>query len=260
MLTTIGNFLKENWVDLALIIVGLSALFIYWLQERRKVSEAASLIVMQVEELQKRMREIGTYIVDGRLNNTAFYESQPLYTTDYWDHYKHHFARSMDSFSFGLFDEFYSSAAAVLEQQQLMKNLQKNFFFCTQQMLMQMETNSIMQNLSLCSQNSVDPQRVIDAIMSTAPQTMENEQKAVVEDALKNLVQPNPFVDLNSFWKLYNQSKSSMHTVINQNGYTDYIPQQIKISLENALRYYSSIQIIECSGYRLLKKIAQRKF
>ena len=80
-------------------------------------------IVMQVEELQKRMREIGTYIVDGRLNNTAFYESQPLYTTDYWDQYKHQFTRRMDAFSFSTFDDFYNCAAAVLEQQQLMKIL-----------------------------------------------------------------------------------------------------------------------------------------
>ncbi len=51
--------------DIALIVVGGFALLIYWLQERRKISEAASLIVMQVEELQKRMREIKTYICDG---------------------------------------------------------------------------------------------------------------------------------------------------------------------------------------------------
>lgn len=58
--------------DIALTIVGGFALLIYWLQERRKISESASLIVMQVEELQKRMREIKTYICDGQLNATAF--------------------------------------------------------------------------------------------------------------------------------------------------------------------------------------------
>ena len=67
--------------DIALTIVGGFALLIYWLQERRKISESASLIVMQVEELQKRMREIKTYICDGQLNATAFYESQLLFKT-----------------------------------------------------------------------------------------------------------------------------------------------------------------------------------
>lgn len=57
--------------DIALIVVGGFALLIYWLQERRKISESASLIVMQVEELQKRMREIKTYICDGQLNATG---------------------------------------------------------------------------------------------------------------------------------------------------------------------------------------------
>lgn len=258
MVETIGTFFKENWIDIALIFVGLSALLIYWLQERRKVSEAASLIVMQVEDLQKRMREIGTYIVDGRLNDGAFYESQPLYKTDYWDQYKHHFTRRMDAFSFGLFDAFYN-CAAVLEQQQLMKNLQKNFFFATQQMLMQLETNSIMQNISLCSQNPIDPQQLINAIMSTAPQGMGEEQKTTIEGALKTLVPYNPNVNFDLFWNAYNKDKSNIRTIINQNAFTEYIPLQIKISLENALRQYSSIQIIGCTGYRKMKKLALRK-
>lgn len=52
MLETIRTFLAENWVDLALILVGLSALLIYWLQERRKVSEEAALIVSLENALQ----------------------------------------------------------------------------------------------------------------------------------------------------------------------------------------------------------------
>lgn len=58
----IGGFISINWLNILLVVVGASAFFIYWVQERRKVSEAASLIVMQVEDLQKRIREIGSYI------------------------------------------------------------------------------------------------------------------------------------------------------------------------------------------------------
>lgn len=260
MLETIRTFLAENWIDLALILVGLSALLIYWLQERRKVSEEAALIVMQVEELQKRMREISAFIVEGQLNESAFYESQPLYKTDYWDQYKHHFTRRMDAFSFSTFDEFYGCAAEILEQQQLMKNLQKNSFFCTQQMLMQMETNSIMQNLPLCSQNPINPQQLIKGIISTIPQDMKDEDKQAVEKAFQHLAITNPNFDLDLFWNVYNKTKGNIRNIINQNAFTKYIPMQIRISLENALRQYSSIQIIGCSGYRKMKRLARRKF
>ena len=65
-------FLGNHWVDLLLIFVGASALFIYYLQERKKVSEAASLISMQVEDLQTRISEIGTFIVEAFLH--AFFD------------------------------------------------------------------------------------------------------------------------------------------------------------------------------------------
>ena len=93
----IGEFIMENWIDILLVIVGASAFFIYWAQERRKVSEAASLIVMQIEDLQKRIRETSSYISEGALNDTAFYESQILFKTDYWNQYKHYFIRKLDS-------------------------------------------------------------------------------------------------------------------------------------------------------------------
>ena len=52
MWANIANFVSKNWIDILLVIVGASAFIIYWVQERRKISEAASLIVLQVEELQ----------------------------------------------------------------------------------------------------------------------------------------------------------------------------------------------------------------
>ena len=121
MWRNMGGFISTNWLDILLVIVGASAFFIYWAQERRKVSEAAALIVMQVEDLLKRIREIGSYISEGNLNDTAFYESQILFKTDYWNQYKHYFIRKLDSFSFNTFDEFYNCVAEILEQQEFTK-------------------------------------------------------------------------------------------------------------------------------------------
>ena len=158
----IGGFISKNWLNILLVVVGASAFFIYWVQERRKVSEAASLIVMQVEDLQKRIREIGSYISEGILNDTAFYESQILFKTDYWNQYKHYFIRKLDSFSFNTFDEFYNCATEIFEQQELMKNLQKNFFFYTQQTLMQMEGNAILHALNSSIPNSDDVNNAVE--------------------------------------------------------------------------------------------------
>lgn len=164
MRTNIAKFLSQNWVDILLVIVGASAFIIYWLQERRKISEAASLIVLQVEELQTSIAEIGSYISEGKLDDSAFYESQILFKTDYWDKHKHYFVRKMDLFSFKMFDDFYKCASEILEQQQLMKNLQKNSLFLTQQMLMQSETNYIVQILAIYAQNPVDVPNLFKAI------------------------------------------------------------------------------------------------
>ncbi|MDD6143011.1 MAG: hypothetical protein PUD16_05910 [bacterium] len=258
MLNTIWGFLKANWIDLLLIFVGASALLIYWLQERRKISDAASLIVTQVEELQKSIREIGSYIVDKKLNEGAFYESQTLYKTDYWNQYKHYFIKRIDAYSFNIFDEFYNCASEVLEQQQLMKNLQKNSFFLTQQMLMQMESQSITQTMAACVQSPTDSNFLIQAARNTIPQDMDPAQKAAIENFLQQFNPAKLGINYDLFWNTFNTYKGNLHSIINQQALTSYIPQQIRISLDNALQKYHSIPIIGCEGYRKLKKIASR--
>ena len=215
MWANIANFVSKNWIDILLVIVGASAFIIYWVQERRKISEAASLIVLQVEELQT---------------------------------------------SFRMFDEFYNCASEILEQQQLMKNLQKNSLFLTQQMLMQSETNYILQILAMCAQNPVDVPTLLKTIEGSLPADASDEQKTAFENLMKRMTASNQNIDPNTFWNTYNQSKANLHSVINQNALTHYIPVQIRITLENALKKYNAIQVIGCEGYRKLKKIANRKF
>lgn len=148
-----------------MILVGLVAGLIYWLQERKKISEAASLVITQIEDLQKRMREISSYITEGKLDDVSFYESQILYQTDYWDQYRHYWVRRLDASSLGTIDEFFRCAAEVKEQQELMKNLQKNFFFQKQQMILQLECNYICQDLQISNQTAVDKSALIEGLI-----------------------------------------------------------------------------------------------
>ena len=255
----IVEFLIDNWLNLLLVIVGASAFITYWLQGRQKISEAASLIVMQVEDLQKRMREIKTYISEGQLNGTAFYESQVLFKTDYWDKYKHYFIRRLDPFSFGTFDEFYSCASEVMEQQELMKSLQKNGFFLNQQTIMQMEANLLLNTLNSVNHLSVDNNKVIDGLMATYPGNITAEQKGAMENMLKQVSNASAVTDANLFFSLYNKDKTQILQAFNQDAFTRYTPEQIKISLQKALSQFDSIPIIGCKGYNKLKKMAERR-
>ena len=258
MIEAIKLFFKD-WGNLLLTIVGLSAICIYYIQERRKVSEAASLIVLQVNDLQKRLRDIQSYIVDGVLNDIAFYESQVIFTDNYWEKYKHYFVRKIDSTSFQLFDDFYNCASEVLEQQQLMKNLQKNSFFIIQSYLAQLEATYIQNGLQTCAANPTDTKILVQTLSQSIPQTLTPEQKASIENMLKQLGTPNANINFPAFWNLYRQNQANVQTVINQNGFTKYIPTQIRISLENALKKYASLHVLGSIGYKKLNKIASRK-
>ena len=258
MLETIKIFFNE-WGNLLLTLVGLSAIGVYWFQERRKVSEAASLIILQVNDLQKRLREIQSYIVDGKLNDSAFYESQEIFTNNYWDRYKHYFVRKLDPDSFNLFNEFYDCASEVLEQQQLMKNMLKNSFYITQNWFSQLEAVYMQTGLQNCVANPVDINSLIQGLMQTAPQNLTAEQKMAVENMIRQIGASSENVDFSSFWNTYRRNQSNIQMVINQNGFSVYIPKQIQLSLEKALKKYLSFQILGCEGYNKLRRYANRR-
>ena len=150
MIDRLWNLWINHWQDLGLIGVGLSAVVIYILQERLKRIEAASLIVLQIDSLQNRLRELSTYIVDGKLNSVAFYEALPLIKENYWDKYKHYFVRKMGTKDFSNINKLYEYVYIVQEQQILLQNLQKNDFVIRQNLVM----NAEMQFIAAMLQNT----------------------------------------------------------------------------------------------------------
>lgn len=253
------DFLSINWVNLLLIIVGSFALVIYLLQEHRKVIEAASLIVLQIDELQERVKEIQSYIVNGQLNETAFYESRKLFDIDYWNHYKHYFIRKMDVKSFQTLNSFYDCVAEMQEQQELMKNLQKNFFFVTQQVLTNLETHYILSDLDSSTNISGDLRQALSVLVQDMPQNMDSEQRAAIENILYQVASSNENKDFSNFWKKYNQDRDNIKAIVGNKGLTPYTPLQIRLSLENALHQYLHLEVTGCDGYKMLKKAAKKK-
>ena len=140
-----------------------------------------------------------------------------------------------------------------------MKNLQKNSFFIIQSYLAQLEATYIQNGLQTCAANPTDTKILVQTLSQSIPQTFTPEQKASIENMLKQLGTPNANINFPAFWNLYRQNQANVQTVINQNGFTKYIPTQIRISLENALKKYASLHVLGSIGYKKLNKIASRK-
>ncbi|WP_294483435.1 hypothetical protein [uncultured Ruminococcus sp.] len=250
------DFIKENWSNIFLIIVTASALLVYLLQERRKITEAAALIKMQIDELQNGIVEIDSYIVDGKLNFTAFYESHQLFSEDYWSKYKHYFVKRIDAKDFGTISKLYEYASEIQEQQVLMKNLQKNFFFVCQQNISNLETTEVLKTINF--QNNVQlvtdyQAKLKEAVTSeldeeTAQAVTEIIQKATAGYAFPS--NPNSLTD----------NRQLILNLVNQQYFTTYSPLQIKLSLEKYIKKYSLLEIDGTDGYKTIKKISERRF
>ena len=170
------NFIKDNWVNLGLIIVGLSAVWIYKAQEKEKMRDAASLVVLQIDELQKRVQEIQSYITNQGLNLTAFYESLPLIDVNHWKNYKHLFIRKIDTKSYDSINKFYQYVTSMQEQQELMRNLQKNYFFVKQSALCNVEISFIVETLKEVDSSSVSSKQLQELTQDTSVVSNEKQQ------------------------------------------------------------------------------------
>ena len=234
------KFISENWANILLIVVGSFALATYILQERKQKIDAASLIVLQIDEFQERLREISTFIVDGQLNETAFYESLPLMETDYWNKYKHYFVRKMDATSYTALNQLYEYVSEIQEQQLLMKTFQKNSFQITQNILANIESQFIMDDFNnACT--GVTAQNISSAMGNMIPQGVSEEDRNTLNAMVQQIATQNSSFDINRFWTLYNQQRNWTKSIINQGALTSYTPVQIISSIEYFVNIFSKV-------------------
>lgn len=250
----IWNFIVENWVNLLLVVVTSFVLVVYLLQERKKVTEAASLIKIQIDELQKGILEIDSFIVNDQLNATAFYESQLLLDENYWNKYKHYFVRKMDSKDFESISKMYEYASEIQEQQILMKNLQKSFFGVSQQTIAMLEMNEIMKQL-----NSNNSQSIENIKSKLLLEITDNKYKEIAQKIITTFENEKNNQAIISYDYML-QNKQKIIQLINSNYLTQYCPLQIKITLEKYIKKYSLLEIDGTDGYKMLKKTSKRRF
>lgn len=210
-------------VNILLVIGGFGAFIVYRQQKKNEEKVAASLIVLQIEELKDKLVEINTMVVDGMINQTSFYETLDIINDNQWEKYKHLFVKKIDNYSYKIINNFYEYTLGIKEQLTLVKKLQHNQYFNIQEMI---NTN--------CNSFLLD--------------RLQREKQDL------NLNQP---IELQEFIKDYGNKKEKIMKITNFDPYIQYIPQQVSITLSKQLSKVNSLEIIGSNGFKKLKKISR---
>lgn len=103
-------FIRDNWSDLLLAIVGLSALIVYYFQNRDVKCSAATLIVGQIKSIEQNISALKS---EHQLNNIAVYNSKSILKENHWEQYKHLFVKNLSSEEYELLQRFFDLATRI---------------------------------------------------------------------------------------------------------------------------------------------------
>lgn len=252
------QFVVNIIINGLLVVGGLAAYVIYYLQRRAKKRDAAALIVTQIEELKDKLLQIDNIVINKAIDEKLFYETLDIIPDNQWEKYKHIFIKKMDYNSFKTINVFYNSILSIKEQLAFTKQLLRQQFFNIQGMLDSNCNAAILETLNL----SLSPGEFVDLkhfIMNSAEINNANEDNKNNVLKMLNLFEKSYLNhDANQFWKIYNQKKELLISVINSGAYPRYVPEQIAETLGKEIKRVESIEIIGSEGYRKLKKIAKR--
>ena len=251
------DIIIENWKILLPSTVGLVALMVFYLQEKQKKKEAASLIILQINELSERMREISGYLSNGNIDVIGIYESLPIIEDNYWNKYKHYFINNIDADSFSSINQFYRYILEIKEQQEFCKALQKTSLFLTQQSVHNLEFE-FLRNGIYNNYGKINLEELMSSLNKTMPKNMTETEKNPLIDFTKLLLQQQPGFDLSQFWYAYNKQKEKIQEIFNSKSviFTNYTPVQVAVTLEKILKKCSMLTVVGCPGYQRLNKIA----
>ena len=101
------NFIQNNWLDLLLVLVGLSAIAVYYFQRHDKLRSAATLIVCQIDSIDKSVSSLKS---DFQLGNVSVFHSKKILEENMWEEYKHLFVKRLSRPNYNLVQEFFDNA------------------------------------------------------------------------------------------------------------------------------------------------------
>lgn len=237
-------------IDALLVFGGFGAFIVYWWQKRNEKSDAASLVVLQIEDLTYKLLEVNDMIVDGMINETSFYETLDIINDNQWEKYKHLFVNKIDSFSYKIINSFYEYTLSIKEQLSLAKRLQQNQYFNIQGMLDSNCNAILMDNLNKSMIN-------LKELTENVPTSNNNDE--MIKLLISNNITSEEDINYSKIYQRCNATKDILKKIINCDPYILYIPKQIAVTLTKQLTKVNSLDIIGCEGYKKLKKIAKIK-
>ena len=244
-------------INFIIAIGGLSAFFTYIAQRRARKREAAALVVTQIEEIKEKILEINDIAVDGKLNPVEFYETLDIITDNQWEKYRHLFIKKIDSYSYRTINKFYDCALGIREQLLFVKQLQHGQYMNIQAML----DNNCNQAIFDIIKN-VDPTVAsLDAIIKQLNPTNDNEKnvKEFMNKKIAEMISSNSTQDTKKVLESYYPKMARIRDITNSNIYINYIPDQVYVTLSKLINDIRTIEVIGCTGYKKIKKIAKIK-
>ncbi|MBR2335368.1 MAG: hypothetical protein IKA62_03995 [Clostridia bacterium] len=107
---TVWCWLRVNWLDVSLIIVGASAFFTYYCEIKRKRKTAATIIINQIKEIDEAILQLQKAEA---LNTTVIYKSKAIMSENYWTKYRHLLIRKLSPVQISTIEVFYSQAEEI---------------------------------------------------------------------------------------------------------------------------------------------------
>lgn len=106
----ICEFLKNNWLDLFLVIVGTFALVVYFLQKRDERRTAATLIKEQIDLIEDRVNGLKD---SPEYNNIVVYYSKIILQENLWEKYKYLLVKKLYKSDVKSIQKFFDNAEQI---------------------------------------------------------------------------------------------------------------------------------------------------
>lgn len=112
---SLKEFVNSNGLQtFVTFIVGFVALFIYILTRKHQKKDAASVIIMEIRELEFNIEEL-------KNNSKDLYDSSPIIIKGEWEKYRHLFVKDLDQDEYKAIDKFYNLANRIEQERKMQK-------------------------------------------------------------------------------------------------------------------------------------------
>lgn len=118
------EFLDSNlFQNLLLALTVLVTILIYDGRKRQNLSNAVSILSLQIRDIEENIEDlIAEGVIGDLLQERALHYSTIIYEENYWLKYNHLIAGRVDAQTYGVLDNFYKIAFKIREQQLMIKN------------------------------------------------------------------------------------------------------------------------------------------